>query len=296
VEAVVNAEIGTDPQQSEGSGDTPWWRSVADDPKPVDLRVDLPHPARMYDYYLGGKDNFPADREAAEQARAVAPNASIAARANRAFMARAVRHLAGEVGIDQFLDIGTGIPTSPNLHEIAQQAIEGARVVYVDNDPIVLSHARALLTGTPAGRTAYLDADVRDVRRILTAPEVTDTLDLSRPVALSLLAVGHFLPDSDDPGGIVRRYVDALPAGSYLVLSHLTPDHDPSIEAGAKAYRARGIPLRPRTRAEVEALFGGLELLDPGLVSVHRWRPDAAVPIDLTDGQVSAYGAIGRKR
>ncbi|WP_231861494.1 MULTISPECIES: SAM-dependent methyltransferase [Frankia] len=291
----MNAEIGTDPQPSEGSGDTPWWQSVADDPKPVELRVDLPHPARMYDYYLGGKDNFPADREAAEQARAVAPNASVAARANRAFMARAVRHLAGEAGIDQFLDIGTGIPTSPNLHEIAQEAVEGARVVYVDNDPIVLTHARALLTGTPAGRTAYLDADVRDVRRILTAPEVTDTLDLSRPVALSLLAVGHFLPDSDDPGAIVRRLVDALPAGSYLVLSHLTPDHDPSIEAGAKAYRARGIPLRPRTRAEIEALFGGLELLDPGLVCVHRWRPDATVPTDLTDAQVSAYGAIGRK-
>ncbi|EIV94324.1 SAM-dependent methyltransferase [Frankia sp. QA3] len=161
--------------------------------------------------------------------------------------------------------------------------------------PIVLTHARALLTGTPAGRTAYLDADVRDVKRILTAPEIVDTLDLSRPVALSLLAVGHFLPDSDDPGGIVRRLVDALPAGSYLVLSHLAPDHDPSIEAGAKAYRARGIPLRPRTRAEVEALFDGLELLDPGLVSVHRWRPDAAVPADLTDAQVSAYGAIGRK-
>ncbi|ABW12495.1 protein of unknown function DUF574 [Parafrankia sp. EAN1pec] len=180
----------------------------------------------MYDYYLGGKDNFPADREAAEQVIGTFPSVRALARQNRSFMTRATRYLAGEMGIRQFLDIGTGIPTSPNLHEVAQSLVPAARVVYADNDPIVLAHARALLASSPQGRTVYLDADLRDPESILDSPQLRETLDLTQPVALSLVAILHFIK-GDEPYAIVRRLLDALPAGSYLVLTHGTADLDP---------------------------------------------------------------------
>ncbi|KJE19937.1 S-adenosyl methyltransferase [Frankia torreyi] len=285
-------------EPDEGGGESevgPWWRSLAEEHPSIDLKTDQPHTARIYDYFLGGKDNFPADRVAAEQASAAFPNASLAARQNRAFMVRAIRHLAGEAGIRQFLDVGTGIPTSPNVHEIAQAVTPQARVVYTDNDPIVLAHARALLASTPQGRTAYLDADLHDPQSILAAPELRETLDLSQPVALSMIAVFHFVPDSDDPHGIIRSLVDALPSGSYLILTNGTADHDPATQDLAVAYEKQGITVRLRSRTEVEGLFGGLELIDPGVELVHRWRPAAPDPPGLTDAQVSVYGGIARK-
>ncbi|ABD10990.1 hypothetical protein ThrDRAFT_03004 [Frankia casuarinae] len=273
----------------------PAWVATTGDREPVNLRMDLPHTARMYDYYLGGKDNFPADREAAEQVIAAFPNARVTARENRAFMTRATRFLAGEVGIRQFLDIGTGIPTSPNLHEIAQGLAPDTRVVYVDNDPIVLTHARALLTSTPQGRTAYLDADLRDPDGIRAAPQLHSTLDLTRPIALSVVAIFHFIPDADDPYGIVRRLLDALPSGSYLVLTHGTGDYDPDAERAAEAYRQKGMSVQPRSRSEVERFFDGLELVDPGVQVVHRWRADGSAVEELTDARVSIYGGVARK-
>ncbi|MEX5709437.1 methyltransferase [Parafrankia soli] len=271
------------------------WKTLMDRLDPVELRTDVPHAARMYDYFLGGKDNFPADREAAEQTIAVFPNSRIVVRQNRTFMTRATRHLTGELGIRQFLDIGTGIPTSPNLHEVAQEIAPETRVVYTDNDPIVLAHARALLTSTPEGRTSYLHSDVRDIDHILGAQELKETLDLTRPVALSLIAVFHFLSDSDDPYGIIRRLVDALPSGSYVALTHLTADFDPAMLAVQETYLSRGVPMHLRDRAQVERFFDGLELLEPGLQVVHRWRPDGAVPADLTDAAVSIYGGLAYK-
>ncbi|WP_261566957.1 SAM-dependent methyltransferase [Frankia gtarii] len=263
---------------------------------PVDLKIDQPHSARMYDYYLGGKDNFPADREAAEDALAAFPSAVVMARENRAFMVRATSYLAAEVGVRQFLDIGTGIPTSPNLHEVAQAAAPDARVVYADNDPIVLAHARALLASTPQGRTAYLDADLRDPARILTAAELRNTLDLTRPVAVSLIAILHFVPDGDaDPYAIVRLLVDALAPGSYLVLTHATGDFDPAALEMVAKYQKRGITAQARTRLEIARFFDGLELVEPGVQVVHRWRPDPTAPSELTDAEVSIYGALARK-
>jgi hypothetical protein len=290
-------------QQS--GGDTSAVVSVPDSPDgPADsseapssgLRLEIPHSARMYDYYLGGKTNYPADREAAEQVLALAPSARISARQNRAFVHRAVRFLAEEAGIDQFLDIGTGIPTPPNLHEVAQAVTPAARVLYVDNDPIVLAHARALLTSSPEGRTAYLEADLRRPGDILSNPMVTDVLDLSRPVALSLVAVLQFFPDAAGPSAIVRELVDALPAGSHLVISHGTSDVLPEISRrSSDVYNRRGIPLQLRSRAEVGALVpAGMELVEPGVVLLHRWRPEAAAGLPA-DSDVSGYGLIARK-
>ncbi|MCK9895303.1 SAM-dependent methyltransferase [Frankia sp. AgB32] len=272
-----------------------WWKSLAARPVPVDLKTDQAHSARMYDYYLGGKDHFPADREAAERALTVFPNARLVSQQNRAFMVRATRHLAGELGIRQFLDIGTGIPTSPNLHEVAQSVAADSTVVYADNDPIVLAHARALLTGDARGHTAYLDADIRDVERILTAPALRGALDLTRPVAISLVAVLHFLSADDQPYDIVGRLLDAVPAGSYLVATHGTADFDPGARRLYEAYRARGIHLQSRDRDEFGRFFAGLDLVEPGVTVAHRWRPDDAVPPDLTDALVSNYAAVGRK-
>ena len=191
--------------------------------------------------------------------------------------------------------ICTGIPTSPNLHEVAQAVAPECRVVYADNDPIVLAHARALLTGTPEGRIAYLDADLREAEKILNSAELRDTLDLTQPIALSLIAILPFIPDSDDPYGLVRRYLDALPSGSYLALTQVTLDFgSEGIRQGIEIYRQRGIPLTARTRAEVERFFDGLELVEPGVQLVHRWRTEPA-PDGPTDVQVSIYGAVARK-
>ena len=272
------------------------WNKLVDQVKPVELRTDVPHSARMYDYFLGGKDNFPADREAAEQFLKIFPETRVVARQNRAFLQRAVRFLTAEAGIRQFLDIGTGIPTSPNLHEVAQSVAPECRVVYVDNDPIVLAHARALLTGTPEGRTAYLDADLRDPAKILESAELRDTLDLSRPVAFSLIAILHFLQDSEDPYGIVRTYLDALPSGSYLVITHgSAPVVSEETEKGADVYNKRGINIRPRTPAEIERFFDGLEFVEPGLRPIHQWRPEGtAEEKELAGARLGVYGGVAR--
>ncbi|HUZ26142.1 MAG TPA: SAM-dependent methyltransferase [Streptosporangiaceae bacterium] len=266
----------------------------------LDLQTDRPHPARVYDYLLGGKDNYAADRAAAEAGLKANPQSRIPPRQNRAFLRRAVRYLAQEAGISQFLDIGTGIPTSPNVHEIVQDANPRAKVVYVDNDPIVLAHARALLTSGPAGETAYIDADLRNVDAILGSPDLRKTLDLSQPVGLLLIAIMHFIGDSDDPYGLARRLLDRLPSGSYLALSHLTGDFDPAAwEAVAAVYRRSGVTMQVRSHAEVERFFVGTELVDPGVVSLPRWRPDPGdigAPGQPGDAAVSVYGGVGRKQ
>jgi hypothetical protein len=269
------------------------------DAPPIDLRTDLPHPARVYDYLLGGKDNFPADQAAAQQGLQANPNSRIPPRENRAFLRRAVRYLARDAGIRQFLDIGTGIPTSPNVHEVAQSVDPAARIVYVDNDPIVLAHARALLTSTPEGRTDYIDADLRDVDAILSSPSLLQTLDLDQPVALLLIAIMHFVPDSNDPYSIANRLLEALPSGSYLALSHLTGDFDPEAWEGVAAvYRKSGVIMQVRSRPEIVRFFDGLELVEPGVVSLPRWRPDpgADQADQPSDAAVSVYGGVARKR
>lgn len=270
------------------------------------LDVTRAHPARVYDYLLGGKDNYAPDREAAQQLLAVAPTAHLAARANRACMHRMTRVLA-QAGIRQWLDVGTGIPTRPNLHEVAQEVAPEAHVVYVDNDPMVLAHAQALLTSSPRGRTAYLPADVTDPDTILQAPALHDAVDVDRPVALSLLALLHFVPDEHDPYGIVRRLLDALPSGSALALTHATGDFldRRAAERAAAIYRAGGTALRLRSRAEVARFFTGLDLVQPGIVMAHRWLPDQAVgqpsrrPHEwahaLSDAKVSLWAAVAFK-
>ena len=262
---------------------------------PPEINTGTAHPARVYDYWLGGKDNFAADRELGDAIIAALPSTRLGARANRAFLGRAVRYLAGEAGVRQFLDIGTGIPTAGNTHEVAQAVAPASRVVYVDNDPIVLAHARALMTSDPAGATEFIQADLHDPDKILADPALKRTLDLGQPVALMLIAILHFLTDEENPQGIVSTLVDALPSGSYLTLSHLTADFiDPEQAASASAAgQQSGVTYVPRTRAEVAAFFTGLELVDPGVVPVLAWRPDDGAPDDPR--AVSGYGAMGRK-
>jgi S-adenosyl methyltransferase len=242
----------------------------------VAIDTTKPHPARMYDYYLGGKDHFAADRETAQQVLRAVPTLRTAARENRAFLARAVKYLVSEAGIRQFLDIGTGLPSASNVHEVAQWAAPECRVVYVDNDPIVLAHARALLTSTPAGKTAYIQADLRRPEAILADPITRETLDFTRPVALMLVGVLHFLTGADHPARIVATLLDALPSGSYLVASHATHEYAPpgQGETIARLYTDRGVPFQFRTGDEfAEMAFGGLEMVEPGVVSVSEWRP-----------------------
>ncbi|MFF1903764.1 SAM-dependent methyltransferase [Kitasatospora sp. NPDC058218] len=262
----------------------------------VDLRMDVPHSARVYDYLIGGKTNFEADRTAAHASVKAWPALPISMRTTRTFMQRVVRHLAEEHKVRQFLDIGTGIPTSPNVHEIAQGIAPEARVAYVDNDPIVLTHARALMSSTEEGRTSYIDADFRDVDSIMGAPQLREVLDLSQPVALSLIAIVHFVLDQDDPQGIVRRFMDELAPGSFLALTVFTGDTDPVGVGGVgREYNARGIPLQIRDKKETLAFFDGFELLDPGVTLVHHWRPDAdAAPV--RDQDIAMYGGVAVKR
>ncbi|MBA2951760.1 SAM-dependent methyltransferase [Streptomyces himalayensis] len=265
------------------------------------LGLDRPHSARMYDYYLGGKTNYAPDREAARKTLEVNPDIPVAARENRAFIHRVTRVLARDYGIRQWLDVGTGIPTSPNLHEVAQAIAPEARVVYVDNDPIVLAHARALLTSTPQGRTGYIQADVNDPDSIIASEKLAKTLDLSQPVTLSLMGVLHFITDDADAHGIVRRLIDALPSGSALALSHVTPDFNAQAwEKFAQITQAAGIPTRFRSKTEVEKFFSGLDLLAPGVVVCHRWRPGGGeelprIGTDVTDAQVSLWGGVAFK-
>jgi O-methyltransferase involved in polyketide biosynthesis len=252
-------------------------------PDDVDLRTDVPHPARVYDYLLGGTANFEPDRVAADNLARRMPQVAISMRANRNFMLRVVRHLAAEYGIRQFLDIGAGLPTSPNLHEVVQRVAPESRVVYVDNDPIVLVHARALLTGDPAGRTAFIDADLRDPDAILASSLLRDTLDLSRPVALTLIAVVHFIQDDGQVRDIIGRLLEPLAPGSALALSALALDGSVAEVSGAvDSFQSDGMPLKARTSGDLARFFDGLDLVDPGVVRVNRWHPDeaAAVPDD----------------
>ncbi|MEU6536927.1 SAM-dependent methyltransferase [Streptomyces sp. NPDC047000] len=264
-----------------------------------DLDTSRPHSARMYDYYLGGKDHFEVDARAASTVAEAFPSVFLCARENRAFMHRATRVLAREHGIRQWLDIGTGIPTEPNLHQVAQSVAPEARVVYADNDPLVLKYAERLMRSTAQGRTMYIEADVNDPEALLDGPELAQVLDLDRPVALSLNALMHFVTDAQDPYGLVGRLLAALPSGSALALSHGTADFDPSTwHKITDIYTEAGTPVRFRTQDEVARFFDGLELLDPGVSVGHRWRPDdetEARAKDLTDAQVSLWTGVGIK-
>ncbi|MDT3396888.1 SAM-dependent methyltransferase [Streptomyces sp. B1866] len=263
---------------------------------PVRVDTTQPHPARMYDHYLGGKDHYEADAEAAARVLEVFPGMRTCARVNRAFMHRAVRWLAAEAGIRQFLDVGTGIPTEPNLHQVAQAVAPECRVVYADNDPIVLVYAQALLKGTAAGRTSYIQADVRDPAGILGAAELRGTLDLGRPVALCLGALLHFVRDEDGPYEVVAHLVGALPSGSYLMLSHCTPGFAPEAwERVGAVYGSGGIRAQVRGRTEVADFFSGLELVEPGVTMPHLWKPDREPPPGISPADVSMYAGVARK-
>jgi hypothetical protein len=250
----------------------------------------------MYDYYLGGTDNYPADREAAEAVLRVAPVVREAARENRAFLQRAVRFLVGEAGVRQVIDIGAGIPAGGNVHEIARQIAPDVRVVYVDNDPVVQMHANALLTGDPHTRVAL--ADLRDPAAILTHPQVTELIDFCRPVALLLLGVLYFITDEEAPRQLIGAYRDALPRGSYLALSHGCADEVPTdvIQGTTAAYDQATAPLVLRTRVQISRFFDGFEPVPPGLVYLPLWRPDGAPPDLQEASRTGMFGGVGRKR
>jgi S-adenosyl methyltransferase len=258
----------------------------------VSFDTSVAHIARVYDYWLGGKDNFAADRAAGDEALQAYPDLVSSVRANRAFLARGVRYLAAEAGIRQFLDIGTGIPTANNTHEVAQAVAPETRVVYVDNDPIVLAHARALLVSGPSGATDYLDADLRDTDRILDYAR--DRLDFTRPVGVMLVAVLHLVGPEDDPYGIVRQLIDAVPPGSYLLLSHVASDIEPEkmAEMGKRLNRLLAQKGTYRSQPEVAAFFDGLDIVEPGVVPVQHWRPDSEVEAAR---RAAMWGGIGRK-
>ena len=267
----------------------------ADDPYqlPPGFDTTVAHPARVYDYWLGGKDHFEADRIAAEEVIAVRPTIIRDIRANRAFLGRAVRFLAAEAGIRQFLDIGTGIPSANNTHEVAQSVAPEARIVYVDNDPIVLAHARALLTSTPQGACAYLDADLKDTGKILA--EAARTLDFGQPVAVLFIGVLHLVSDDEDPYRILAEMTGPTVPGSYLALTQPARDIDADVVAkGASRYNAHvKVPQTRRTYAETLRFFGGMQVVPPGLVQCHRWRPDPGAT-GLNEN-VSAWGGVARK-
>jgi hypothetical protein len=257
------------------------------------LAFDRPHPARIYGYWLGGKDNFKADRDAGDELTGTLPSLPATARANRAFMARVVWYLAADQGIRQFLDIGTGLPARPNLHEVAQGVAPAAQVVYVDNDPLVLVHARALLTSTPQGATYYLDADLHEPRRIIDA--VRHTLDFSQPIAVTLLAILHLFGDDTEVGQILTELTRPLCPGSALAVSVATGDSDPAAAQAARAMAGKhGLTVALRSRAEVVAMLAELDLVDPGVTLVHRWRPNAFDP-DLDDRDVHLWGGVAVK-
>jgi len=264
---------------------------------PPEIDTSKPHTARIYDYFLGGKDNFAADREVASQALEAAPTMRTAVRENRAFLGRAVRYLVEEAGITQFLDLGSGLPGVGNVHEVAQAIQPSARVVYVDNDPIVLAHSRALLASTPEGKCAYLQADIRDPEYILRHPVTRETLDFGEPVGLIINAVLHFLADEEEPGKIVKTLVDALPSGSYVVASHATAEYTPQakVDGGVRAYQQRGMTVQLRDADEfAEMVFKGLTLVPPGLVVVSEWHQEPGA-IPFTAAEVGFNGGVARK-
>jgi hypothetical protein len=255
----------------------------------------VPNPARIWNYWVGGKDNFAADREAAEKVLQAMPAMPLIARLVRRFLIEVVDRLASGYGIRQFLDIGTGLPTADNTHDVAQRAAPESRIVYVDHDPVVLSHARALLTSSPEGATDYVQADLRDTGTIVA--EAARTLDFRQPVAVLLIAVLHFIPDADDPYGIVKRLMDAMPSGSCLVISHAASD----IAAGATAEMARRynerspVPITPRSREQVARFFDGLDMMPPGLVPLSHWWESGRAEAG-TASELAGYCGIGWKR
>ncbi|GHJ37537.1 SAM-dependent methyltransferase [Streptomyces sp. TS71-3] len=270
-------------------------------PEMRDVDTSKAHSARMYDYYLGGTNHFAVDEEAAAKVARVWPAVMTCAQENRAYMHRVTRVLVREHGIRQWLDIGTGIPTEPNLHQVAQSLAPEARIVYVDHDPLVLTYAQTLVRSTPEGRIACVLADFNDPEAILNAPEVEQVLDLSEPVALSLNALLHFVTDAQDPYGTLNQLLDALPSGSVLTLSHSTADFDPATwEKIVQIYYASGTPFRVRDKDEVTRFFDGLDLVEPGVEVVHRWRPDAGEAAEgrkeRTDAEISLWGGVGIKR
>jgi SAM-dependent methyltransferase len=273
---------------SDGSGPV----SAEREGPPPDIDISVAHVARVYDYWLGGKTNFTQDQVAARAAMRAAPHVAEGVRGNRAFLARAVRYLVGEAGVRQFLDIGTGIPAADNTHEVAQAMARECRVVYVDNDPIVLSHARALLTSATEGTTAYLDEDLRNVAELIRSASAT--LDLTRPVAVMLIGILQCIPNEDNPAGIIKQLMDALPSGSYLAISHPASDIDivGIRNLAHQLHELMPMELRFRSRAEVAALFDGLELVEPGVVRIPKWRPDSDA--DLAN-PATVWGGVARK-
>jgi O-methyltransferase involved in polyketide biosynthesis len=262
---------------------------ISDEPQ-AKLDTSVPHSARLWNYLLGGKDHYAVDRAAAEEVLAYMPELVQSARFNRQFLGRAVRHLAGEAKVRQFLDIGTGLPTADNTHEVAQAIEPQSRVVYVDNDPLVLVYARALLTSSPEGATDYIDADIRDPDAILAAAR--QTLDLTQPVAIMLLGILNFVVDDDDAHRIVETLVDAVPAGSYLAISHPTREvNAEAVDRAVDMWNSSGAaPMVVRTPQAIERYFAGLELLEPGVVTCSQWRPDGN---DTTPA--SEFSGVARK-
>jgi S-adenosyl methyltransferase len=264
-----------------------------DSPAPL-IDTTVAHSARVWNYWLGGKDHYPVDRELGARVAQMYPDIVWLARAARGFLTRAVRYLASEEGIRQFLDIGTGLPTVNNTHQVAQSVAPESRVVYVDNDPLVLAHARALLTSSPEGRCDYIDADLREPEKILR--EAAQTLDFTEPVAITLIAILHHITDYDEARSIVKRLVEAIPSGSYLVISHSTnvlygAETD---EAVARWNQYGTPPLTMRSLEQIAGFFDGLDMLEPGLVPTPRWRPD---PVDIKGDvrDVDQFCAVGRK-
>ena len=268
---------------------------MTDSSSPPEIDTTVPHSARVWNYWLGGKDNYPVDRAAGDQFREAFPGVVDVARASRAFLTRAVGYLADEAGIRQFLDVGTGLPTANNTHEVAQRVAPDARIVYVDNDPLVLVHARALLTSTPEGVTDYVDADLYHPDTILEA--AARTLDFSRPVALMLMGILGHVGDYDEARSIVRRLLGPMPSGSYLALDDGTDVVDKAaVEEAQGAYNESGaIPYHPRSPEQIAGFFEGLELVEPGVVSVPRWRPDPATSRGGLPAELDAFGGVGRK-
>jgi hypothetical protein len=251
------------------------------------LDTSIPHTARIWNYLLGGKDNFAVDRAVGEQILVGQPELAENARLSRAYLARAVRYLAGEAGVRQFLDIGTGLPTANNTHEVAQSVAPESRIVYVDNDPLVLTHARALLTSRPEGITSYVDADMQDIDLVLS--EAALTLDFSQPVAVLFMGVLGHVEDDDVAQAMVRKALDAVPSGSYLAVYDSAPITPEVVEAARIWNESAALPYYLRSTDRLAAFFEGLEIVEPGLVPVTRWRPDAEAR------EVEQYGAVGRK-